>query len=519
MTQGALAELVGRRTAIAAARAALGGLTDLLDAVAEAELPTWLAELDALTAAAAAARLALVERAVTTRTVEKSQAGSVTAWVRQHAPSLASLGAAQVAKTVEVCRSPELAALRRAVLDGRVQPGAALAIATEFERLRPQLHEAARPTVLDAMVDLGGTHGPRAVRELRQRLVAAYGRAGQLRQDEELAAAHVSLSHPVMDGDLATYSLVLDPEGRAILEAAIGPYARPRPADDGSPDPREPRRRRGEALVAVCRRASSAGSAPGAGLKTCVYVTMSYADLTARLAGVLPGDDHAGNDHEANDHGGNHRGGNHCGGNHRGGNHREGKESVERAAGFGVTLGSVDRGSILAPETVRKLACEAGIIPALLGGRGELLELGDTVRTFTPAQLKALWLRDRHCTFPGCDAPAHWCDAHHIRHWADFGRTDLSNGTLLCARHHTVVHRDRLTAVVRPDGVEWDASPGSYDTGRAGPVAVRLVDERDPSGSWPPPGTSATPLSDSWRDEEGGPAPPTLPSPPYLDTG
>lgn len=230
---------------------------------------------------------------------------------------------------------PELAALRRAVLDGRVQPGAALAIATEFERLRPQLHEAARPTVLDAMVDLGGTHGPRAVRELRQRLVAAYGRAGQLRHDEELAAAHVSLSHPVMDGDLATYSLVLDPEGRAILEAAIGPYARPRPADDGSPDPREPQRRRGEALVAVCRRASSAGSAPGAGLKTCVYVTMSYADLTARLAGVLPGDDHAGNDHEANDHGGNHRGGNHCGGNHRGATTAKARRALSVLPGSG----------------------------------------------------------------------------------------------------------------------------------------------------------------------------------------
>lgn len=497
MTQGALAELVGRRTAIKAARAALAGLTDLLDAVAEAELPAWLAELDALAAAAAATRLALVERAVTTRTVERSQAGSVTAWVRQHAPSLAGLGAAQVAKTVEVCRSPDLAALRRAVLDGRVQPGAALVIAAEFERLRPQLDDAARPTVLDAMVDLGGTHGPRAVRELRQRLIAAYGHAGQLRRDEEVAAAHVSLSHPVMDGDLATYSLVLDPEGRAILEAAIGPYARPRPAADGAADTRKPQRRRGEALVEVCRRATSAGSAPGTGLKTCVYVTMSYADLTARLAGLQPEGDDAAAD-------------------------QGGKEHVGRPTGFGVTLGSVDGGSILAPETVRKLACDAGIIPALLGGHGELLDLGDTVRTFTPAQLKALWLRDRHCTFPGCDAPAHWCDAHHIRHWADFGPTDLSNGTLLCARHHTVVHRDRLTAVVRPDGVEWDTAPNSYDPGRAGPVSVGGADARaHPSAQpWPPPPATSAPLGAHNRSaEEAGPAHRTLPTPPYLDTG
>jgi Domain of unknown function (DUF222) len=129
----------------------------------------------------------------------------------------------------------------------------------------------------------------------------------------------------------------------------------------------------------------------------------------------------------------------------------------------GTLIGGLDGGTLLGPETVRKLACDAGIIPALLGGNGQLLDLGAARRAFTSAQHRALWLRDRHCTFPGCTTPGTWADAHHIRHWVDGGDTDLANGTLLCGRHHTIVHRDRLTAQVTSSGVHWNRIPGSYD--------------------------------------------------------
>ena len=69
----------------------------------------------------------------------------------------------------------------------------------------------------------------------------------------------------------------------------------------------------------------------------------------------------------------------------------------------------------------------------------------------------------RKATFPGCTTPGTWADAHHIRHWIDGGDTKLTNGTLLCGRHHTIVHRDRLTALVTPSGVHWNRIPGSYD--------------------------------------------------------
>ena len=139
----------------------------------------------------------------------------------------------------------------------------------------------------------------------------------------------------------------------------------------------------------------------------------------------------------------------------------------------GVLVGGVDAGAVLGPETVRRLACDAALIPAILDSAGQLIHLGRTRRAFTSAQIRALWLRDRHCTFPGCTAPATWCDAHHLRHWADGGPTDLTNGVLLCERHHSIVHRDRLHATLtttassdRTDTgphIEWDRRPGSYD--------------------------------------------------------
>ena len=137
-------------------------------------------------------------------------------------------------------------------------------------------------------------------------------------------------------------------------------------------------------------------------------------------------------------------------------------ELTERV-GAATVVGTTEDGTLLAPETARRIACDAGIIPVVLGSHGEVLDLGRTERLFSPAQARAVLLRDRHCSFPACDIPAFWTQLHHVRHWADGGATDLRNATLLCTRHHTIVHRDRLTATVTPTGVRWDTTPGSYD--------------------------------------------------------
>jgi hypothetical protein len=101
------------------------------------------------------------------------------------------------------------------------------------------------------------------------------------------------------------------------------------------------------------------------------------------------------------------------------------------------------------------VACDAGVIPVVLGTQGEVLDLGRTRRLFAPAQLKVLWLRDKGCTIPGCGVPPAWCDAHHVIHWADGGPSDVGNAALLCGRHHTIVHQRGWTATVTGSGVSW----------------------------------------------------------------
>jgi hypothetical protein len=89
---------------------------------------------------------------------------------------------------------------------------------------------------------------------------------------------------------------------------------------------------------------------------------------------------------------------------------------------------------------VRRLACDADLIPMVLGTAGEILDVGRTQRLVTTVIWNALVVRDQHCTFPGCTRPPIACDAHHITSWLDHGPTSLENLTLLCRGHHTVIH-------------------------------------------------------------------------------
>ena len=103
-------------------------------------------------------------------------------------------------------------------------------------------------------------------------------------------------------------------------------------------------------------------------------------------------------------------------------------------------MAETSTGDTLTAAEARRLACTAQIIPAVLGGNSEILDLGRTRRLFTPAQRKALALRDRHCRAQGCDIPATWCEAHHHQPWSQGGKTNLTDGVLLCSLHHHRTH-------------------------------------------------------------------------------
>ena len=119
--------------------------------------------------------------------------------------------------------------------------------------------------------------------------------------------------------------------------------------------------------------------------------------------------------------------------------------------GLGVAaIGS--EGQITAGEA-RRLACTAKILPMVLGGQSEVLDLGRSARLFSRAQNRAMAVRDRRCRAQGCDIPAAWCEAHHAGDpWSRGGRTDLADGKLLCSWHHHRAHDDRYLYVLLPNG-------------------------------------------------------------------
>ncbi len=403
-----------------AACEAVDGLGRELWRAGSGELEQVMAEADRMVAAGEAARVAVLAEVISRGEVSSGvEALSPVQWVRRHAPSTRAGGAAQVVAVAQAFAVPGRTAVKDAVLSGVLPVRSAAVVLSEADKLLPSIAEPARATVLEGLIRIAAEEGPRECRRLRPQLLARYGLDGQLQLEQDAAKRYVALSQPFVDAmGVAEYRLTLDPEGKAVLEAALGPMSAPNPVD-GERDLRCSDRRRGEALVALVRRAVAAADKGPRHTKSQLFVTV---DLDTLRSGLL---------------------------------------------GAGVTMGGPQAGALLAPETVRRLACDATIIPTVMGVAGAVVDLGMDVRLFTAAQIRRLWLRDQHCTYPGCDMPSQWTDAHHLRHWADGGPTDLSNAALLCERHHTIVHNRRYAGFLVEDDdgsrVEWDLTVGSYD--------------------------------------------------------
>jgi hypothetical protein len=224
--------------------------------------------------------------------------------------------------------------------------------------------------------------------------------AARLAEKERAAKArrHLALTR-TRDGEFGLTGL-LDAEGAATLSAALDPLAAPAPSTAAGPDPRRPGQRLADALVELARRALTGGSGgrlPDAGGdRPQLVVTMTLDQL------------------------------------------RAGHDAVVRLDGGLV-------GEPLSGAAARRIACDAQVIPAVLGGDGEILDLGRGRRTASAAQRRALRLRDGGCVGEGCDRPPAWCEPHHIVHWADGGPTDIGNLVLLCTTHHDLVHHGRWT--------------------------------------------------------------------------
>ncbi|WP_419921734.1 hypothetical protein [Candidatus Poriferisodalis sp.] len=129
-----------------------------------------------------------------------------------------------------------------------------------------------------------------------------------------------------------------------------------------------------------------------------------------------------------------------------------------------VRPGMTESGTEFTVFELRKLACDAGIIPAVLNGRSEVLDIGRITRTIPPQIRRALIARDQGCVWPGCDKAPINCVGHHIWHWIDGGPTSVPNLASLCHRHHHNLHQHNLELHPPGDSTDWtwtqaEASP------------------------------------------------------------
>ena len=180
----------------------------------------------------------------------------------------------------------------------------------------------------------------------------------------------------------------LDPEGGAVLLTAIEPLAR----KSGAYDDRDLEQRQGDALVEL---------AAGGGSQAQIQVTSSLETLRG-----LPG----------------------------------------------ASAADVELSLPLSAKTVERLACDASITRIVLGSDSMVIDVGRARRTISGPARKAINARDRGCTWPGCERPASWTSGHHLVHWIRGGTNEPDNLTLLCRRHHWMVHDGEWQIVRGDDG-------------------------------------------------------------------
>src|SRR6266511_3204623 len=304
--------------------------------------------------------LPLIREADSRGACQEYDAASTADWVRY----LLRIPARQAKQLIGLARAVEgdATATGTALAAGRISADHAQVITDSLAALPEQAEgwvtDAAEEHLLDAAAD----HDPKALHRLGRRIVEIIDPDHGdelLRQQLERADRQAEESrelHAVPHEGRVRLTGWLDNEGWQILRTALDPLAAPRPAADGQPDGRPYPRRMADALVELADRALRGGDLPTqGGEKPTLVLTLDYTKLAAE-----------------------------------------------------VGTGTLDTGDHLPAGTVRRLACDAKIIPAVLGGPSQPLDLGRAQRTVTAALRRALVLRDAGCTFPGCDLPPGW---------------------------------------------------------------------------------------------------------------
>ncbi|MFZ0875233.1 MAG: DUF222 domain-containing protein [Pseudonocardiaceae bacterium] len=283
---------------------------------------------------------------------------------------------------------PRLPATAAAVAEHAIGPADVTVIRSVLARIPAHVDAPQRAEIEAELAKHARTLDAAQLSLLGTRILAYLDQDGP--RPKDIAETRRRLTFTDLDGG---YELGgwLDREAAEILRAALSPLAAPRPTTDTEVDFRTAAQRDADALVELAQRSLDAGDLPTeGGERPQVVVTMSLGVLQGRIGAA--------------------------------------------SLAFGGPINA---------DIARRIACDARVIPVVLGARGEPLDIGRASYTVPTAIRRAVLVRDAGCAFPGCPVPARWCDIHHVTHWADHGPTSVENCVALCGRHHRLIHHSR----------------------------------------------------------------------------
>ena len=280
---------------------------------------------------------------------------------------------------------PTLPATAVAVAEHAIGAADVKVIRSILARIPPHLGDDTRTEIEAELAHHARTLDAGQLTVLGKRILAYLDQDGRRPNDSAETRRHLSFRDRDGGCELTGW---LDREATEILRAALSPLAAPRPGTDTDIDLRTAAQRDADALVDLAHRALSAGDPPtDGGERPQVVVTVSLAVLQDRIGAA--------------------------------------------SMAFGGPINA---------DLARRIACDAQVIPVVLGSRGEPLDVGRASHTVPTAIRRAVSVRDGGCAFPGCSVPARWCEIHHVVHWADHGPTSIGNCVALCGRHHKLAH-------------------------------------------------------------------------------
>jgi len=299
--------------------------------------------------------------------------------------------------------APELPETSAALAAGEIGPAHTRVITEIMDAVPASVTAAQRAQVEADLAGYARTFGPTELAKLGQRMLAHLDPDGPEPCDDTPAPAAGELRlRNRRDGTLG-FEGWLDGEHGPQFQGLIEQFAKPRPLSQDIPDQRSTDERQADALLELCGLARAAQACPTTGGEPPhVTVTIDWDALRTELGAAL-----------------------------------------------------LDYGQHLPASDARRWACDCKIVPIVLGGESEPLDVGRISRTVPLGIRRALVARDRGCAFPGCDRPPARCDAHHVRHWADGGETSLCNCVLLCPTHHRHVHGTGWEIIVKPGHVKF----------------------------------------------------------------